>query len=260
MNFGQIKDIFSEQLIESYVGKKDGGKKLYKKFIKTLNENEVLKTQFIVYKNIEKKNSMDDIDVHDYLKENISLFDKFTKKEILESNQKLIDLLNENNVQIKSQPKEWYNDLNKLIVLEKKATTINKLQESFNNVKEFIKENKEEINLSENVSSNKVDPKKFLSIAVEKYNERYKEQLSEEEVKIVNTLRKGSEQEKEDLLKEYVKDTIKLINDKLEERKDNITLKETLLNVKDMVYTTVESENINEGVITLYELKKDLSE
>jgi hypothetical protein len=259
MNFGQIKDIFSNHLVESYVNGDEKGKKLYKKFIKTLNEDEVLKTQFIVYKNIEKKNGMSDVEIHDYLKENISLFEKFNKSDIEKSNNKLMSILKENKIGTDLISKPVYNDINKLISLEKKASTINKIQESFNKVKNFMKDNKEEIDLSENVSSN-VDPKKFLSIAVEKYNEKYGKELSEEETRIVNILRKGSDKEKEDLLKEYVKDTIKLVNDKLEERKDNITLKETLLNVKDMIYETVESENLNEGVVKLYELKKDLSE
>ena len=48
MNFGTIKDIFASILIESQLNNDDGGKKLYKKFIKTITEDEVLKSQFIL--------------------------------------------------------------------------------------------------------------------------------------------------------------------------------------------------------------------
>ena len=53
--FGTLKDIFASQLVESHLTNDDKGKKLYKRFIKTISENEILKSQFIVYKNIENK-------------------------------------------------------------------------------------------------------------------------------------------------------------------------------------------------------------
>ena len=37
-----------------------------------------------------------------------------------------------------------------------------------------------------------------------------------------------------------------------------MTLKETLLNVKDMVYKTMETEDLKEGILKLYDLKTDL--
>ena len=55
MNFGTLKDIFLEKLIESYTSEDTLGKDLYKKFLKILKENETLKTSFIVFKNIENK-------------------------------------------------------------------------------------------------------------------------------------------------------------------------------------------------------------
>ena len=51
MNFGTLKDIFTEKLIESYTSDDKTGKELYKKFLKILKENETLKTTFIIYLN-----------------------------------------------------------------------------------------------------------------------------------------------------------------------------------------------------------------
>jgi hypothetical protein len=263
MNFGRIKDIYANYLIESYSNGDNKGKKLYKKFLKTLNEDEILKTQFIVYKNLESTNELDKNEAHDYLRENVNLFNNFNKSDIKESNKRLVDMLISEgfSVEIDLPHKELHENINKLITLEKKATTLNKLQESFGKVKEFLVENKETITLDgEEYVKENVDPSKFLSIATEKYNEKYNEQLSEEEKSIVKVIREGSEEEKKALLEKYVKETITLVNEELESRKDNMTLKETLLNVKEMVYNTIESDDLKEGILKLYDLKKDLSE
>lgn len=263
MNFGRIKDIYANYLIESYTNGNDKGKKLYKRFLKTLNEDEILKTQFIVYKNIESVNELDKNESHDYLRENINLFNKFNKEDIKKSNKSLVDLLVKEgfSVDVDLPHKEIHEDLHKLITLEKKATTLNKLQESFSKVRGFLVENKSAIILDdEGFVKKNIDPSKFLSIATEKYNQKYNEQLTEEERGIVKVIREGSEEEKETLLKKYVNETIQLVNKELGLRKDNTTLKETLLNVKEMVYNTVEGGDLKEGILKLYNLKKDLSE
>ena len=55
MNFGNIKDIYAKFLVDSYLNesKQSKHKKHYKNFIKMVSENQILRTQFIVYKNIE---------------------------------------------------------------------------------------------------------------------------------------------------------------------------------------------------------------
>ena len=55
MNFGTLKDIFAEKLIDSYILENEEGKILYRKFLKIIKESETLKTAFIVFKNIENK-------------------------------------------------------------------------------------------------------------------------------------------------------------------------------------------------------------
>ena len=91
MDFGTLKDLFTEKLIESYSNKSEEGKILFKKFINTIKESETLKTAFIVYKNIENNTIKSEIRANDYLKESISLFDRFDKSNSLVSeNKKLI--------------------------------------------------------------------------------------------------------------------------------------------------------------------------
>ena len=77
MNFGTLKDIFVEKLIESYISEDKSGKDLYKNFLKILKENETLRTTFIVYKNIEGKTIKSETAANEYLKESISLLENF---------------------------------------------------------------------------------------------------------------------------------------------------------------------------------------
>ena len=71
MNFGTIKDIFIERLVESHISGEKSGKNLYKKFLQIVKENETLKTAFIVYKNIEGNTIKDKFEANQYLKENL---------------------------------------------------------------------------------------------------------------------------------------------------------------------------------------------
>ena len=98
MNFGTIKDIFTNKLIESYVSGdsnlNEHGKKLYKSFLKELKENETLRTAFIVYKNIEEKTIKNESLANDYLKENISFLNKFRgDKSLVSQTKKLVKIL-----------------------------------------------------------------------------------------------------------------------------------------------------------------------
>jgi hypothetical protein len=47
-NFGKIKNIFNNILIEGIVKKDDNSKKLFKRYIKTIKESEILKNQFLI--------------------------------------------------------------------------------------------------------------------------------------------------------------------------------------------------------------------
>jgi len=261
MNFGKIKNLYTHYLIESQLNNDDKGKKLYKKFLKTLKESEILKTQFLVYKNIETPNDFNDADVYEYLKENISLFNKFKKEDIIKENKKLVDLLVKEgfDTKLNKEDNPIYSDLHKLITTQKKGETINKLHESFTNVKKYLTENKKQISLTENEYVRNIDPNKFLELTVKKFNEKYSN-MTEEEKKILKTLQEGTEEQKRSLVMELSKGNISLINEKLKLFAENTSLKESLLNVKDMVYSSMESDNFNDNIVKMYDLKNELKD
>lgn len=260
MNFGTIKDIFASQLVESQLSGDEKGKNLYKKFIKMMTEDEVLKSQFIIYKNIENKHFDSEVTASDYLKENISVLKNYTPEEIERSNNKLVRLLEKNGVELNPESyRKLHKSLHTLISEEKNATNINKMYESFNTVKDWLMVEKTEEEKSEYVKEG-IDPKVFLELVVEKYNEKYSE-LTEEDKEVIRVLREGDESSMESLMKRLVKENITLINNHLQEYGDSLEMKEKLLEAKDVVYSMVDNDDsFGENVLKLLELKKNLSD
>lgn len=270
MNFGTIKDIYAKFLIDSYIteSKNRKSKNNYKNFIKNITENSILRTQFIVYKNIENGYFPSEISAVEYLKENISLFNKFNKKRIVKENNdlgtKLIVAYKGYVVPGEKLPvdisltktKEIHEALHNLITLEKTAETINKLHESFEVVKKWLTTPKE---LSEEVKKPKINADKFLNSAVDMYNEKYST-MSEEDKKVVKTIMSGTKTEKETLLKNMVKESITLINNAIKEYGSNIEVKGKLLEAKDVVYNLeFNEETFKEDITKVYDLKSSLS-
>jgi hypothetical protein len=258
MNFGTIKDIFASILIESQLNNDDGGKKLYKKFIKTITEDEVLKSQFIVYKNIENKYFDSEVNASDYLKENISVLKNYSKKQINESNNKLVNILKESGKSVNSDAHRLvHKSLHTLITEDKNAVNVNKLYESFESVKDWLMVEKTEKEKSKYVREG-VNLKKFLELVTEKYNEKYST-LTEEEKTIIKVLRKGDESSIKSLMSEMIKENISLINEHLDSYGDNLQIKEKLLEAKDVIYKMVDNDDsFTDKVLKLLELKNNL--
>lgn len=260
MNFGTIKNIYAKFLINSYINEssKDDNKKRYKKFITTIAESPILRTQFIVYKNIENGHFSSEVSAVEYIKENISLFERFNKKEIIRENKNLLNKLRFSYGKVKlNDTKEIHEALNNLITLEKEAETINKIHESFEIVKKWLITPKEKI--SENTTKSKVDPKNFLNIVTKKYNEKYSN-ISEEEKKILKVIWSKNDGEKESLLKDMIKESITLLNYNIKQFGNSIEVKEKLLEAKDVIYNLeYNKETFKEDILKVYNLKINLS-
>lgn len=94
-NFGKIKNTFHEILAESLLNKDNKKKSLFKQYLKLIKENKILKTQYLVYENIESKVEDNESKAFQYIQENIELLKQFKKEDILEANEKLIKLIKE---------------------------------------------------------------------------------------------------------------------------------------------------------------------
>lgn len=266
MNFGTLKDIFCLKLIESYSSEdeisKEHGKDLYKKFLKTINESETLKTAFIVFKNIETETLSSEISANEYLKESIKLFKN--KKSLTKEINKLTNLLESNGIDYKdSKTTKLHRDIQNLITSPRNIGTLQKLQESRESITEWLVTDKIKINETESEEDlirKNVDPKKFLNIAVNKFNEKYKDSLNEEEKYILKVLRENNEDTIKELVLNLVKETVTLVNKHLSENGENINIKGKLLETKDTIYRMSEDNgDFNQNILKLYELKKSLN-
>jgi hypothetical protein len=257
MNFGTIKDIFAEQMVGFQLNENTNGKNLYKNFIKIISEDVTLKTQFIVFKNLENKTLNSEVSALNYIKENISLLKDLSKKQILESNTKLMGLLKENGIEINKEPKEIHQHIQNLITSKKTINTVDKIQESYDFLINHILKNKTNESDNDYIKEN-IDPNKFLQSAVKYYNEEYSN-LNDEEKLVIKALYEGDNSSIESLKQRLIKENIELINNHLKLSDNNITLKSKLLETKDMVYNMVDISDNKENIIKLLELKKDLS-
>jgi len=253
MNFGRIKDTYAKILIDSYVNESKKEKLTYKNFIKTISENEILKTQFVVYKNIENGYFPSEVSATEYIKENISLFDKFNKKNIIIENKNLTKKLGKRSL---AENKDLYVALNNLITLEKNISTLNIYSESFEVVKNWLQMPKK-IESSPKEKNN-VDSKKFLEIVTKKYNDKYSN-ISEEDKKIVKAILTNTDQDKKVVFNEIKNETIDMLTKKIKEHANNIELKVRLLETKDFLYNTeFNSNTFKEDILKIYDLKSNL--
>tara|TARA_R110002153_G_scaffold10333_2_gene40886 strand:+ start:7205 stop:7993 length:789 start_codon:yes stop_codon:yes gene_type:complete len=259
MNFGTLKNIFVGSLIESYTTDDKKGKNIYKDFLKILKESETLKTAFIVFKNLETKTLNSEISANEYLKESITLFKN--KKSLTEETNKLTILLENNGVEYKDlKPTKLHRDIQNLITSPRNVGTLQKLQEAREDVVSWLVSEKKIIKeLEENYINKNVNPKKFLEIATNKFNKKYKDSLTEEERNILKILREDDQKKVKILVSELVKENVSLVNQYLEKNTDNTTIKSKLLETKDAIYKIAEDDkSFSTNVLKLYELKKNI--
>lgn len=255
-NFGTIKTIYNDMLSEAISNKDVKRKKIFKTYIKKLKENEVLRTQFLIYKNIENKIEENETRIIEYIKENISLMDKFSKKQILKSNKDLVKgmVLKLETYKNDEVINKLHENISYLIHTEKTAKTIDTIFESISNVSDYIKSNtKKKITESLGVS-NEI----LTSIVVDKYNEKYKE-LSEGSKKLINTILESTHQDKIEYFNTTIKDCLTIVNEQIANA--DLSLKESLLSVKENLLNRVFNEGTFEvDILKMFQLKKDLNE
>ncbi|MEN6293711.1 MAG: hypothetical protein ABFD07_17065, partial [Methanobacterium sp.] len=132
MNFGEIKYTYNTLLAESLSNNISDGKVAFKKYIKTIKENAVLKTQFDIYYNLENKVESDGWKAFSYVSECLSLMDGFSKNEIKSANNKLneSDFIKENKVNVDSDKSKLYSAIDVLINTSKTSSNVDKIFEA----------------------------------------------------------------------------------------------------------------------------------
>jgi hypothetical protein len=257
-NFGKIKNAFSEILAEGIASNDSAKKKLFKKYIKTLRESDILKTQFLVYENIENIIEDDQFSANLIITENLSLFNKFNKKDMLKENQKLISLSKEVKLKLEESYDEKLSSLHEsignLVFLEKNSKTVSEIAKNTKNVLNYVTTNKLKIF----AESYDVPNSMLSSLLVEKYNERYAD-MTETEKEVIKVLVKSSDEEKLTLYGKMIRECVDFIDTKLIE--SDLDTKERLLKVKDkLLRDKIElNEDFSKNISKLVDLKFTLN-
>lgn len=250
-NFGKIKNVFNNLLIEAVVRKDPKDKQLFGSYVKAIKENKVLRTQFLIYNNIENKVEENEFKANLFLQENLKLLNQFSKEQILEANTKLASKINDIPEVIEN--KELYENITTLIFTERLSENIDAVVDATTNIIQFIKENK----AKEIVEAIELPTSMLTSIMVEKYNSKYSN-LEESELKVIKSLIESSDEVKKVVYTETIRECIDLINEKLVDA--SIETKDRLLKVKDKLLN--DKTEVNEDYLTniskLVELKSNL--
>ena len=258
-NFGKIKNVFNDLISEGIATKDAVSIDLFKKYVKTIKENEILKTQFLVISNIENKIESNREKATEFVKENIALFSYFDKKKIVELNNNLTEfitlcdkgaLLKED---IEYTHKSLHENIAKLIFTKKTPNNIETIIEATSEVVDYILSNK----AKEIVESYDLPSSMLSSIMVDKYNEKYA-CLSEGDKKMLKVLIESNEEEKKEVYIKIVRECIDLINEKLIE--SDLDAKDKLLRVKDKLLNDKQtvSEDFDKNLSKLIELRGNL--
>jgi hypothetical protein len=251
-NFGKIKSVFNNLLSEGVIEKNETKKGLFKEYLKAIKENEILKTQFLVYTNIENKVEDDAAKATQFVKENIELFSKFTKKQILESNSKLVQKIIFE-FEADDERAELYENISTLIFTPRTPNSIDTIVEATSKVVEYILNHKPKV-VTEAIEL----PNSMLStMMVDKYNEKYAS-LDESEKQVLKVLIDSTDEEKKEVYSSTLRECINLINEKLDT--NDLEAKDKLLRVKDKLLN--DKQEINEdffkNISKLVELKNNL--
>jgi hypothetical protein len=251
-NFGKIKNAFNELLAEGLSTNNPDSKRIFKKYIKTIKENEIIKTQFLVVSNIEDKVETSREKATEFVKENIALFSKFDKKTILEANKNLSGFIGLKDVDYKH--KDLHENISKLIFTNRTPKTVDTIVEATSAVVDYIVNNKEKV-ITEAIE---LPNSMLMNILVDKYNERYSS-LSESEKEILKSLIDSTEETKKEVYTKTLRECINLINEKLDN--SDTQTKEKLLNVKDRLLndTSEINEDYFKNISKLVDLKYSLT-
>lgn len=256
-NFGKIKNVFNGILVEGIVSKNDTNKLLFKKYIKTIKESNILTTQFLVYNNIENKVESDLTSANIFVSENIKLLEKFKISDILTENKKLLELSKDIEGKLNDEYNQSLSNLHEsitnLIFTKRTAKNVDTVTNDIRKIVDYIKENKsKEINEVIDL------PMSFVSsLMVDKYNEKYST-LDESEKEILKALIDSNDEKKKEVYSVTVRECIDLINEKL--KNSDLDTKDKLLRAKDKLLN--DKLNVNEdfeiNISKLVELRDDL--
>ena len=248
-NFGKIKNIFNTILAEAIASKDVAKKKLFNKYVTSLKESEILKTQFSVYTSIENLIEENQFKASEKIKMNVDALKSYAKEDIINANNKLMELAGDVKIDGKYDKESIHESITNLIF----SDDINKYVDSLNEAVEYAQSN-----TPKEVFESAGIPNSILtSIVVDKFNAKY-DSLDESSKKLIKLVFEGTEEDKTNLFETSIKECLELINNKLEESSD-VEIKESLLSAKEnLLGRTYVKESFDKDIVKILNLKSDL--
>jgi len=255
-NIGTANLVISKKLKESYFNDNllEESKKLTTDFFNVVKNSPILQLEFKVFSNLENKHIDNELVATRYIDNNIKLFDVYTIAEIDAEREKLNEFIQGGSIVAGLEKAVLYNAIDCLItesLNDYDKIDVDAVHESFTLVLNHIKEPKKK-ELFENVDVKPID-EDVIEIAVDKFNEKY-ESLNEEDKNLLKILIKSSDEEKQVLLETYKTESLTILEGVTKDSaKDSIA--KAIQKIKEMVY---KKENVDDNIISLHELKKEL--
>lgn len=267
-NFGKLKGAVNCILADSALNESSKDKDKVKKYLKGIKKSDLLKTEYIVYSNLEEAHIPDKVSAIEYVKENLSFLDGFEPKKVISEHAKFAKNLNS---ELKSnvykymenysdeKTKNLHENISELVHLKKTPSNLNKRRELIENVAEYIMNNEQkEINESRLIKDKKLPNKVLAKFALNNFNKKYAN-LNESEKKAIKAVLNNDDEQKTESFKEIKYECLEQVNNLLKEEED-LEIKEKLLKTKEkllsMKYTNENYVNEISKVITL---KNDLN-
>jgi hypothetical protein len=257
INIGIVNLVVSKKLKDAYFSNTliEESKGLTNSFFSVVKNSPILQLEFKVFSNIENKHIENDLVATRYIDNNIKLFEVYTLSELEKEHKKLKPFLTED-VQVDDNRVQLYIAIGNLIkesLSNYDIVDVDNIHESFEIVLAHVKNAKQTI--TEDVEVGEAVNEDVIEIAVDKFNKKY-ETLSEDDRTLVQKLIKSDDKEKANLLETYKNEDIAILESV---DQDNDVVKERVANtIKTLREMKFNSESVDDDIIRLHELKKDL--
>jgi len=228
-NYGSINEIFLQNVDTLFKTKR--GKQIIKEYMSVIRGSKNLIKEHSVLNYIEKQ-VYSEI-TKDQINESINYLNDINKKQLKEDHLKLIKILDDNNIVKISEieNEKLYEDINKIIFLNKSIKSINEKVVLVNSITESIKNNKNVIVEKTDSEDIKLDDQAIAYI-VKNFNEKYEGVFDEEQKKLFESITTLNEPDQIIAFEKNKSECLKLTNISLKEGID-AEFKAKLLSVKE---------------------------
>lgn len=252
-NFGELNYTLKAFVADGIAENKASNKKLLKRFVSLLKENKILRNEFLVYNNIERRVGGSVEGVSQYINENIKIMESYTKAQIDEANGLLAEMVDTIKVKRTDNPlSKLHESIHALMVSKASVSNVDARMDAKEVISEHIKNNTPIKKLADKILPNSI----VAPIYVGSFNKKY-EKLDEDTKKVIRKVINSPVEEREAIYVGLVRECVELVDTNLKESETEI--KEKLLSTKDkLLNLKYNGETFIKEVGQLFDLKSTL--